>query len=330
MNKKFKLASTCGLLLLSLCGLGGCANHHSTSANNNPTTSQVSQNNNQKNNQQNNNIPANTQNNSQNAQIQKLAASNYASGTDPVVQINNGKSTLDAASWQTNKVIYSKLDSLNRTSSPATAFLESRNVANDSLRTTQTVQPTGWHQKFDSHHNAILNRGHIIAYSLSKGIDLNGQFNPNNQSGDQNNMRNLFTQTAFCNQQLQTIYETKVRDALRQGEKVIYQVQPIFEGNDLMAKGVWMQAVSTNGNLNFNVFIWNVQPSYKFNYQDGTSVVDPAMRVPLPAGAKMMHYNNSNNNENQYYNHHNHNEYNEYHHHLTHHLMHHHENQNEY
>lgn len=209
----------------------------------------------------------------------------YQSGENAIVQINQGKSTLDPNSWKTNHVEYSQLDRLNRTSSPATAYLEQRNVANDNLREAQTVKPTGWHQKFDDHHNAILNRGHLIAYSLSKGIDDKGNYDPSQQSGDQNNIRNLFTQTAFSNQKLQTIYETKVRDALKEGKKVIYQVQPIFKGSDLMPYGVHLQAISTDDSLNFNVFIYNVQPGYIFDYQTGTSRVDKSMTVPTNAAS---------------------------------------------
>lgn len=213
-----------------------------------------------------------------------LAGLNYRSGTSPIVQVNGGKSTLSLNDWHSNHVEYSHLDQLNRTTAPATAMLMPRNVANDQLRERQTVNPTGWHQKFNRHHTAILNRGHIIAYSLSKGIATTGQYDPAQQSGDQNNPRNLFTQTAFCNQKLQTIYEGKVRHALQEGARVIYRVQPIFQGDDLMAKGVWMQAVGSNG-LNFNVYLYNVQPGYRFNYRDGTSTSDLAMTVPTPPGA---------------------------------------------
>lgn len=211
--------------------------------------------------------------------IKTLAATNYKSNTSPVVNVNNGQSTLDPDTWQTNKVIYANLDNMNRTSNSNTAYLQQTNVANDELRTTQTVKPTGWHQKFVN-GEAILNRGHEIAYSLSKGIAMDGSYNPSQQSGDQNNPKNLFTQTAWANQKLQTVYESKVRNALKAGKKVVYQVTPVFNGNDLMAKGVQLQAISTDKSLNFNVFIYNVQPGINFNYADGTSTIDNNMKVP--------------------------------------------------
>ncbi len=213
-----------------------------------------------------------------------LSKLNYKNNTSAVINVNGNHSNLKASDWKYNHVVYANLDSLNRTSAGNTAYLESRNVANDSLRTEQTVQPTGWHQKFVN-RDAIINRGHEIAYSLSKGISVSGKYNPSLQSGDQNNLKNLFTQTAFSNQKLQTIYESKVRNALRDGKKVIFQVVPVFRGSELMARGVHLQALSTDGSLNFNVYIFNVQPGISFNYSDGTSKIDNSVTVPTPADA---------------------------------------------
>ncbi|QNQ81312.1 DNA/RNA non-specific endonuclease [Lactobacillus sp. PV034] len=209
---------------------------------------------------------------------QKLANLNFQSGNRGYVYVNNNKSTLIKNAWQVNKVVYSNLDSLNRTSTSNTAFLEPCNVANDSLRVRQFIQPTAWHSNRKS-GTQIYNRGHLIAYSVSAGIDQDGQYNPNNQSGDQNNPKNLFTQTAFSNQKIQTIFETKVRQALRQGNKVIYQATPIFRGNELMARGINLQAIGVTGNLDFNVYIFNVQPGYSFDYNTGRALVDRSMEV---------------------------------------------------
>ncbi|CCI81467.1 DNA/RNA non-specific endonuclease [Lactobacillus hominis] len=209
---------------------------------------------------------------------QKLANLNFQSGAKAFVYVNNNRSTLIKNAWKTNKVIYSNLDSLNRTSKSNTAFLEPKNVANDSLRVRQFVNPTAWH--YNSRNGVqIYNRGHLIAYSVSAGIDQNGQYNPANQSGDQNNPKNLFTQTAFTNQKIQTIFESKVRNALKSGNKVIYQATPIFRDNELMARGINLQAVAVNGNLDFNVYIFNVQPDFTFDYTTGRAKIDRNMQV---------------------------------------------------
>lgn len=208
-----------------------------------------------------------------------LSKLTYQSGDNPVVEINHNRSTLKADAWQNNHVVYSNLDNLNRTTAANTAYLEKRNVANDSLRVRQYVQPSGWHQKMDQ-GQAIINRGHLIAYSLSGGIDQDGHYQPDNDSGDQNNPKNLFTQSAFSNQKLQTIYESKIRAALRQNKHVIFQAQAIFSGDNLMANGVHLQALSTDGQLDFNVYLHNVQPGYQFDYATGRSRKDNSMRVP--------------------------------------------------
>ena len=211
-------------------------------------------------------------------QYQELANLNFKSGDSPVYVVNNNQSTLNPHSWTGNKVIYQNLDNLNRTSGSNTGFLEQRNVANSSLRVRQYIQPTGWHYN-RRNGTQIYNRGHLIAYSVSKGIGQSGNYNPNEQSGDQNNLKNLFTQSAFSNQDVQTMYEAKVRNALKQGRRVIYQATPIFQGNDLMAKGINLQAISTDGSLNFNVYIFNVQPGYAFNYATGRYRMDRNMKV---------------------------------------------------
>lgn len=209
---------------------------------------------------------------------QKLANLDFKSGDKAYVYVNNNKSTLIKNAWKVNKVIYSNLDNLNRTSHSNTAFLEPRNVANDSLRVRQFINPTAWHSNREN-GTQIYNRGHLIAYSVSAGIDQGGIYNPNNQSGDQNNPKNLFTQTAFSNQKIQTIFEGKVRNALKQGNKVIFQATAIFRGNELMARGINLQAISLNNNLDFNVYIYDVQPDYVFDYNNGRAKIDRNMVV---------------------------------------------------
>ena len=212
------------------------------------------------------------------ADYRKLANLDFKSGDKAYVYVNNNKSTLIKNAWKVNKVIYSNLDNLNRTSHSNTAFLEPRNVANDSLRVRQFINPTAWHSNREN-GTQIYNRGHLIAYSVSAGIDQDGNYNPDNQSGDQNNPKNLFTQTAFSNQKIQTIFEGKVRNALKQGNKVIFQATPIFRGNELMARGINLQAISLNNNLDFNVYIYNVQPDYVFDYNNGRAKIDRNMVV---------------------------------------------------
>ncbi|TPR49274.1 DNA-entry nuclease [Apilactobacillus micheneri] len=218
----------------------------------------------------------------------------YHSGQAAYSYINHNHANLKTSDWKYNHVSYNNLDMLNRTSKGNVAYLQSDNVANDSLRTRQSVKPTAWHQKFID-HDPIINRGHEIAYSLSKGISMDGKYKPQFQSGDLNNPKNLFTQTAFSNQKVQTIFESKVRNALKDGKKVIYSVKPIFRGSELMARGVHMQALSTDKALNFNVYLYNVQPKITFNYASGRSSIDQNMNVPTPADAPTFNDNHQSN-----------------------------------
>ncbi|GAA6237336.1 DNA/RNA non-specific endonuclease [Apilactobacillus micheneri] len=241
---------------------------------------------------------------------QKLDQLEYKSGDQAYIEINHNKANLKTTDWKYNHVVYADLDNMNRTSVGNIAYLEHRNLANGSLRSTQRVEPTAWHQKFVN-GSAIINRGHEIAYSVSGGISLDGSYKPGLKSGDQNNIKNLFTQSAFSNQKVQTIYETKVRDALKEGKKVIYKVTPIFKGDNLMASGVHMQALSTDETLNFNVYLYNVQPGVQFDYATGRSKVDKSMNVPTPEGAPNFHSNNSYKNNHHYVRNYRH--YNNYH-----------------
>ncbi|GEP24817.1 DNA/RNA non-specific endonuclease [Lentilactobacillus diolivorans] len=228
------------------------------------------------------NISQNTLNHTKNVSSNdELAKLNYHSGDQSFIYVNHNKANLDPAKWKINEVRYANLDSLNRTSRGNLAYLESRNLASDENRVRQYVEPTAWHQKFVD-RQPIINRGHLIAYSISKGISSDGRYNPRDSSGDQNNPKNLFTQTAFSNQRVQTIYEQKIRDSLKAGKRVIFYSKPIFRDNELMARGIHLEALSTDKSLNFNVYLFNVQPNVKFDYATGRSTIDRSMKVPEP------------------------------------------------
>ena len=97
--------------------------------------------------------------------------------------------------------------------------------------------------------------------------------------GSIDNPKNLFSQSAYSNQVTFQTYEEMVRTSIKKGSKVTYRVEPIFKDNELMARGLWAQAVSDTGDLNFNVYIYNVQPGVEFNYSTGTSKASPNFEV---------------------------------------------------
>lgn len=229
-----------------------------------------------------------------NSERNHLAKLNYQPKESVIVYVNGGRSTLNPKSWTSNHVIYNPLDRLGRTSSGNTAFLEQRNHADTTLRTDQSTQPAGWHDNYGG--NLVYNRGHLIAYSLTAGINSDtGKYTPT-MIGDQDNPKNLFTETDFINQEIQTIYEAKVRHAIERGEHVIFQATPVFRGNELVPRGVNLQAISTNGRLNFNVFLFNVEPGVQINYQNGSYTYNSKMVVPVPQDAVNAEDNQGNKN----------------------------------
>ena len=64
-------------------------------------------------------------------------------------------------------------------------------------------------------------------------------------------------------------YEQLVREAIRQNKRVIYQVTPVFRGEELMARGVHLQAISEDGSLDFNTYLFNIDDNYNFDYMTG-------------------------------------------------------------
>ncbi|WP_367369382.1 DNA/RNA non-specific endonuclease [Pediococcus ethanolidurans] len=222
----------------------------------------------------------NKNNGIQNVKDDNLRNLTFKSGGTAYLKVNGNKSTLSTAAWKINKISYGSLDNLNRTTM-VTGYLERRNLVRSSTRTSQDWRPTGWHQRavsINGRRIEILNRGHLLAYSITGKFNKDGQYNVN-ELGSLDNPKNLATQTEFSNQKTMQIFEGKVRNALEANKKVIYQVSTVFKNKDLMPIGYHLQALSTDKSLDFNVFVWNVEPGIKFDYATGRSRIDRSMKV---------------------------------------------------
>ena len=94
-------------------------------------------------------------------------------------------------------------------------------------------------------------------------------------SGINDDNRNLITGTRYFNITAMLPYEEQVHDYIENtGEHVIYRVTPLYDGNDLVAQGVLMEAKSVESDgLQFCVFAHNVQPGITINYTDGSSYI---------------------------------------------------------
>ncbi|ETY73315.1 DNA/RNA non-specific endonuclease [Lactiplantibacillus fabifermentans] len=267
---KKRVASLVGVLGVALL-LGGCSSVDSltsSSSSSAKTTSSTTA------------SASGTNNQSTSATYASLAKKTYQSGTSAAIKVNSGKSTLKASQWKKSKIDYGNLDSLNRTTTD-TAYLSKANLGRSAGRTAQTWSPTGWHnQPITVNGKRVYpqNRGHLIAYTLSFNLTQDGQYK-SGEDGSLDNPKNLATQTAYSNQKTMQIYEDQVRTALEQGKKVIYRVTTVFRGNELMPRGYWSQAVSTDGSVNFNVYIWNVEPGVSFDYATGRGKADSSLQV---------------------------------------------------
>lgn len=162
--------------------------------------------------------------------------------------------TISRGAWQT----YGNLDSFNRATT-ANAMLN-QSLMPTAKREPLHWDPTGWHNKRIS-SGWLYNRSHLIGYQLT---------------GQNNNPKNLITGTEEMNVSGMLPYENEVADYLKESSNnyVRYRVKPIFKGDELLARGVQMEAKSVGSNaVSFNVYVFNVQPGVVLNYSDGTSRV---------------------------------------------------------
>lgn len=178
---------------------------------------------------------------------------------------------------------YSELDSLGR------CGVAYANVGQDLMPTEPrgeigAVKPTGWHLvKYDNVDGKYLyNRCHLIAYMLA---------------AENANPQNLITGTRYLNVQGMLPFETKVCDYVKNtGNHVLYRVTPIFDGDNLLADGVLMEAYSVEDageGISFCVFAYNVQPGIGIDYATGdnwaessgtyqSTVASVAVETPAP------------------------------------------------
>ena len=72
-------------------------------------------------------------------------------------------------------------------------------------------------------------------------------------------------------------FENSVASYIKEtNNHVLYRVTPIFENNNLLAKGIQIEAYSIEDNgkgISFNVFIYNVQEGIYIDYSTGDSQI---------------------------------------------------------
>ena len=75
-------------------------------------------------------------------------------------------------------------------------------------------------------------------------------------------------------------FENLIADYVKETDNhVLYRVTPVFDGDDLVASGVVMEAQSVEDGgegVSFNVYAYNVQPGVEIDYATGESALAPA------------------------------------------------------
>lgn len=159
---------------------------------------------------------------------------------------------------------YSDLDSLGRCG-VAYANLSYDLMPTEPRGNISYIKPSGWRiSKYDWIEGEYLfNRCHLIAYSLA---------------GENDNVKNLITCTRYLNATTMQDFEIKVANYIRKTKNhVLYRVTPIFDSENLIAKGVQMEAYSVEDNgegIKFNIFAYNIEPKVKINYLNGENSIE--------------------------------------------------------
>lgn len=199
--------------------------------------------------------------------ISYLDISEY--NNEPFVVLNNNKPFFTGEEITYAKKYtyeyYETLDGLNRAlygqSSIDRSIMPKKGEKRGSI---SNVKPTGWKSKrydFIDNGGWLYNRCHLLGYQLT---------------GENANPRNLITGTREFNAKSMLPFENMVADYLKEDKdrKVLYRVTAIYNGDELVARGVVMEALGlSDSDLSYCVFIYNVQDGIEINYKNGNSKV---------------------------------------------------------
>ena len=204
--------------------------------------------------------PAGTNNTNDKTQ---LITENIPDYTDKIyVEINGNKAEFSDEDKKRTDAFeqYSDLDELGRCG-VAYANICKELMPTEKRGSIGMIKPSGWQlAKYDSVDGKYLyNRSHLIGFQLA---------------GENANEKNLITGTRYFNVVGMLPFENEVAEYVKEtNNHVLYRVTPVFKDTELVARGVKIEAYSVedSGGIEFNVFVYNVQPDITTNYQDGTS-----------------------------------------------------------
>jgi len=156
---------------------------------------------------------------------------------------------------------YGKLDSLGRCTG-AFVLIDESDMPLGERGEIDDIKPSGWNNAvYDFVDQQFLyNRCHLVAWALT---------------GENANPKNLITGTRYMNVEGMEPWESMTAYYLRStGNHVLYRATPVFEGNNLVASGVLLEARSIEdlgSGLCFCVYCYNVQPGVVIDYKTGSS-----------------------------------------------------------
>nr|WP_242958207.1 DNA/RNA non-specific endonuclease [Lachnoclostridium sp. An76] len=183
----------------------------------------------------------------------------------PYVEINDNEPEFTEAELTTESYEeYSELDPLGRCGT-AEACIGEDLMPDGEREDISEVEPTGWeNREYDIVDGGyVYNRCHLIGFQLS---------------GENANEENLITGTRYMNTEGMLPFENMVAEYVQETDNhVMYRVTPVFEGDDLVASGVQMEAESVEdggAGICFNIYVYNVQPEIIIDYSTGANWAD--------------------------------------------------------
>jgi len=181
---------------------------------------------------------------------------------EPYVVLEDNRPNFPEEEWSAEPFEeYSPLDSLGRCG-PAYACVGLETMPTEERGSIGQVKPSGWQTaKYDNVDGKYLyNRCHLLGFQLT---------------GENANEENLITGTRYMNVDGMLPFENLVADYVKETDNhVLYRVTPVFEGQNLVASGVQMEAWSVEDEgegVCFNVYVYNVQPGITIDYATGES-----------------------------------------------------------
>ena len=185
---------------------------------------------------------------------------------NPYTIVNDNEPKFDESDFTTEAFeTYSDLDNLGR------CGVAYANICKELMPTEKRgkigmIKPSGWHTvKYPEiiKDRYLYNRCHLIGFKLA---------------GENANEKNLITGTRYLNVDGMLPFEDEIADYVNNtGNHVLYRVTPVFDGDNLIASGVQMEAESVEDSgegVKFNVYCYNVQPGIGIDYATGDSWAD--------------------------------------------------------